>query len=108
MEEGHLYSSETVGRAEGVAGVCLILLAIALFTLVRCIRMSRGKRDHAIRTNVADSSDPNVVRQNLFMHNMDKGHVKLCICAENVHLYQTYYTQYIKKHLHYQSKIWGQ
>ncbi|KAK7151801.1 hypothetical protein R3I94_008218 [Phoxinus phoxinus] len=57
---GHLYSSETVGRAEGVAGVCLILLAIALFTLVRCIRMSREKRDHAIRTNVADSSDPNV------------------------------------------------
>ncbi|XDV29157.1 hypothetical protein PO909_032310 [Leuciscus waleckii] len=53
---GHLYSSETVGRT----GVCLILLAIALFTLVRCIRMSREKRDHSIRTNVADSSDSNV------------------------------------------------
>ncbi|XP_077049934.1 uncharacterized protein LOC143696916 isoform X2 [Siphateles boraxobius] len=60
---GLLYSSETVGRAEGVAGVYLILVAIALFTLVRCIRMSREKRDHAIRTNVADSSDPNVVNQ---------------------------------------------
>lgn len=60
MGAGHLYSSETVGRA----GVSLILLAIALFTLVRCIRMSREKRDHAIRTNVADSSDSNVVRQN--------------------------------------------
>ncbi|XP_048025566.1 uncharacterized protein LOC125254785 isoform X2 [Megalobrama amblycephala] len=58
---GHLYSSETVGKAEGVAGVCLILLAIALFTLVRCIRMNREKRDHAIRNNVADSTHPNVV-----------------------------------------------
>ncbi|XP_051725911.1 cadherin-related family member 5 [Ctenopharyngodon idella] len=57
---GHLYSSETVARAEGVAGVCLILLAIALFTLMRCIRMSREKRDHAIRNNVADSTHPNV------------------------------------------------
>ncbi|KAG1935165.1 cadherin-related family member 5-like [Pimephales promelas] len=59
---GHVYSSKTVGRAEGVAGVCLILLAITLFTLVRCIRMSREKRDDAIRTNVADISDPNVVK----------------------------------------------
>ncbi|XP_043120893.1 protocadherin beta-10 [Puntigrus tetrazona] len=57
----HVYSSETVGRAEGVAGVCLILLAITLFTLVRCIRMIREKRDHVIRTSVADNRHPNVM-----------------------------------------------
>ncbi|XP_056333998.1 cadherin-related family member 5 [Danio aesculapii] len=58
---GHPYSRETVGRAEGVAGVCLILLAVTLFTVVRCIRMSREKRDHVIRNTVADSTHPNVV-----------------------------------------------
>ncbi|KAK2894481.1 hypothetical protein Q8A67_011710 [Cirrhinus molitorella] len=57
---GHVYSGETVGRAEGMAGVCLILLAITLFTLVRCIRMIREKRDHVIRSSVADSAHPNV------------------------------------------------
>ncbi|XP_059362847.1 uncharacterized protein LOC132101712 isoform X2 [Carassius carassius] len=57
---GHVYSRETVGRAEGVAGVCLILLAITLFTLVRCIRMIREKRDPVIRTSVADNRHPNV------------------------------------------------
>ncbi|XP_073786342.1 uncharacterized protein isoform X3 [Danio rerio] len=57
---GYPYSRETVGRAEGVAGVCLILLAITLFTVVRCIRMSREKRDHVIRNTVADSTHPNV------------------------------------------------
>ncbi|XP_016400319.1 uncharacterized protein LOC107733265 [Sinocyclocheilus rhinocerous] len=57
---GHVYSGETVGRAEGVAGVCLILLAFTLFTLVRCIRMIREKRDHVIRTSVADNRHPNV------------------------------------------------
>uniref|UniRef100_A0A8C2A5H4 Cadherin domain-containing protein n=1 Tax=Cyprinus carpio TaxID=7962 RepID=A0A8C2A5H4_CYPCA len=57
---GHVYRGETVGRAEGVAGVCLILLAITLFTLVRCIRMIREKRDHVIRTSVADNKHPNV------------------------------------------------
>ncbi|XP_073706867.1 uncharacterized protein [Garra rufa] len=57
---GHVYSSEAVGRAEGVAGVCLILLAITLFTLVRCIQMNREKRNHVIRNSVADSAHPNV------------------------------------------------
>ncbi|XP_050991370.1 uncharacterized protein LOC127180982 isoform X1 [Labeo rohita] len=57
---GHVYSSEAVGRAEGVAGVCLILLAITLFTLVRCIRMIREKRDHVTWSSVADSRHPNV------------------------------------------------
>uniref|UniRef100_A0A8C1I550 Cadherin domain-containing protein n=1 Tax=Cyprinus carpio TaxID=7962 RepID=A0A8C1I550_CYPCA len=60
---GHVYRGETVGRAEGVAGVCLILLAITLFTLVRCIRMIREKRDHVIRTSVADNKHPNVMNQ---------------------------------------------
>ncbi|XP_052437978.1 protocadherin beta-10 [Carassius gibelio] len=57
---GHVYSGETVGRAEGVAGVCLILLGVTLFTLVRCIRMIREKRDPVIRTSVADNRHPNV------------------------------------------------
>ncbi|TRY57876.1 hypothetical protein DNTS_017665 [Danionella cerebrum] len=57
---GQLYTRETVGRAEGVAGVCVILLAVTLFTLVRCVRLSREKRDQANQSWVADSSHPNV------------------------------------------------
>ncbi|XP_016117957.1 cadherin-related family member 5-like isoform X1 [Sinocyclocheilus grahami] len=60
---GHVYSGGTVG----VSGVCLILLAITLFTLVWCIRMIREKQDHVIWTNVADSRHPNVVRHDIFM-----------------------------------------
>ncbi|XP_057203404.1 protocadherin-15 isoform X1 [Triplophysa rosa] len=48
---------ETVGRTEGVAGVCLILLAIALFMLAWCLRT---RRDPAIRASVAESKHPNV------------------------------------------------
>ncbi|KAA0715195.1 Fat-like cadherin-related tumor suppressor -like protein [Triplophysa tibetana] len=58
---GPPYDVETVGRTEGVAGVCLILLAISLFILVRCIRMRRTRRDPAIRASVAESEHPNVV-----------------------------------------------
>jgi len=82
--------------------------------------MSREKRDDAIRTNVADISDPNVVRQNLFLQLVQHGQMlKLSICAKNVHLFQTYYTQNLRnsnssvtiltsKFLHYHSQIWGQ
>lgn len=56
---------ETLGRTEGVVGVCLILLAIGLFILVRCIRTRRMIRDPAIRASVAESKHPNVVRENI-------------------------------------------
>ncbi|XP_051580633.1 uncharacterized protein LOC127456264 [Myxocyprinus asiaticus] len=57
---GHPDGRETVGRTEGVAGVCLILLAITLFMLVRCIRMRRKRQDPADLANVAESKHPNV------------------------------------------------
>nr|XP_055029772.1 uncharacterized protein LOC129418864 isoform X1 [Misgurnus anguillicaudatus]XP_055029773.1 uncharacterized protein LOC129418864 isoform X1 [Misgurnus anguillicaudatus] len=60
LGSGHPDGIETVGRAEGLAGLCLILLGITLFMLVRCIRRRRKRRDPLIHANVADSKHPNV------------------------------------------------
>lgn len=61
LGSGHPDGIETVGRAEGLAGLCLILLGITLFMLVRCIRRRRKRRDPLIHANVADSKHPNVM-----------------------------------------------
>ncbi|KAL6478836.1 hypothetical protein MHYP_G00122690 [Metynnis hypsauchen] len=61
LEEGHPYGSGTVGRTGGVVGVCLILLAIALFVLVYFLKKKRQRQDPANRANVAEGKHPNVV-----------------------------------------------
>ncbi|KAI4897952.1 hypothetical protein NFI96_019844 [Prochilodus magdalenae] len=61
LEEGHPHSSGTVGRTGGVVGVCLILLAIALFVLVYFLKKRRQSQDPADRANVAEGKHPNVV-----------------------------------------------
>ncbi|XP_036440677.1 cadherin-related family member 5 [Colossoma macropomum] len=61
LEEGQPYGSGTVGRTGGVVGVCLILLAIALFVLVYFLKKRRQRQDPANRANVAEGKHPNVV-----------------------------------------------
>ncbi|XP_017571857.1 uncharacterized protein LOC108438448 isoform X2 [Pygocentrus nattereri] len=61
LEEGHPYGSGTVGRTGGVVGVCLILLAIALFVLVYFLKKKRQRQHPANRANVAEGKHPNVV-----------------------------------------------
>ncbi|XP_017571771.1 uncharacterized protein LOC108438448 isoform X1 [Pygocentrus nattereri] len=60
LEEGHPYGSGTVGRTGGVVGVCLILLAIALFVLVYFLKKKRQRQHPANRANVAEGKHPNV------------------------------------------------
>ncbi|XP_072551490.1 uncharacterized protein [Salminus brasiliensis] len=77
LEEGQPRGSGTVGRTGGVVGVCLILLAIALFVLVYFIKRKRQRQDPANRASVAEGKHPNVVNhsrsqplvEEVFYHN---------------------------------------
>lgn len=60
LEEGQPQGRGTVGRTGGVVGLCLILLAIALFVLVYFIKRKRQSQDPANRASVAEGKHPNV------------------------------------------------
>ncbi|XP_015459945.3 protocadherin beta-10 isoform X2 [Astyanax mexicanus] len=77
LEEGQPQGRGTVGRTGGVVGLCLILLAIALFVLVYFIKRKRERQDPANRASVAEGKHPNVVNhgrshplvEEVFYHN---------------------------------------